>query len=182
MDDFDTTHLGPLQRKAAKGGGSIPSPPALPGFIGTTNLSVTPSRPAHPSRASGWSSLTTQWGFPCCARFPLCTCRRHYPGVATGCLLCSLPQPYQPSPIRVPGRPTHRPFRGLLGVHSRYGLHTRTVTVFRDGFTEGFNRFVTSTVAPLASGWSSCRVGLSPTGKRRLSTAHPQSGRLGRAM
>lgn len=32
-------------------------------------------------------------------------------------------------------------------------------------FTEGFNRFVTSTVAPVASGWSSCRVGLSPTGK-----------------
>jgi len=87
-------------------------------------------------------------------RFPLCTCHRQYPGAATGCLVCSLPQPYQPSPIRVPGRPTHRPFRGLLGVHSRYGLHTRTVTVFRDSFTEGFNRFVTSTVAPVASGWS----------------------------
>jgi len=53
----------------------------------------------------------------------------------------------------------------LLGVHSRYGLHTCTVTVFRDSFTEGFNRFVTSTVAPVASGWSSCRVGFSPTGK-----------------
>jgi hypothetical protein len=26
------------------------------------------------------------------------------------------------------GRPAHRPFRGLLGVHSRYGLHTRAVT------------------------------------------------------
>jgi hypothetical protein len=69
----------------------------------------------------------------------------------------------------------HRPFRGLLGVHSRYGLHTRAVTVFRDSFTEGFNRFVTSTVAPVASGWSICRVGLSPTGKRRLFTAHPDS-------
>jgi hypothetical protein len=32
--------------------------------------------------------------------------------------------------------------------------------------------FVTSTVAPVASGWSICRVGLSPTGKRRLFTAH----------
>ncbi|WP_368623992.1 hypothetical protein, partial [Paraburkholderia sp. BR13444] len=39
-------------------------------------------------------------------------------------------------------------------------------------FTEGFNRFVTSTIAPVASGWSGCRVGLSPTGKRRLFTAH----------
>jgi hypothetical protein len=85
---------------------------------------------------------------------PLCTCCRHYPGAATGCIVCSLPQPCQPSPIRVSGRPAHRPFRGLLGVHSRYGLYTRTVTVFRDSFTEGFNRFVTSTVAPVASGWS----------------------------
>jgi hypothetical protein len=96
---------------------------------------------------------------------PLCTCCRHYPGTATGCIVCSLPQSYQLSPIRDPGQPVHRHFRGLLGVHSRYGLHTRTVTVFRDSFTEGFNRFVTSTVAPVASGWSICRVGFSPTGK-----------------
>jgi methyl-accepting chemotaxis protein len=26
--------------------------------------------------------------------------------------------------------------------------------------------------APIASGWSDCRVGLAPTGKRRLCTAH----------
>ena len=32
-------------------------------------------------------------------------------------------------------------------------------------FTRGFNHFVTSIVAPVASGWSGCRVGLSPTGK-----------------
>jgi hypothetical protein len=87
-------------------------------------------------------------------RFPLCTCCRHYPGAAAGCIVCSLPQSYQPSPIRVSGQPAHRPFRGLLGVHSHYGLHTRTVTVFRDSFTEGFNYFVTSIVAPVASGWS----------------------------
>ena len=36
----------------------------------TTGLSVTPRRPACPSRASGWSSLTTPRGFPCCVRFP----------------------------------------------------------------------------------------------------------------
>jgi hypothetical protein len=30
-------------------------PPALPGFIGNTSLSVTPLRPVHPSRASGCS-------------------------------------------------------------------------------------------------------------------------------
>jgi hypothetical protein len=64
----------------------------------------------------------------------------------------------------------------LLGVHSRYGLHTRAVTVFRDTLSEGFSHFVTSIAAPVASGWSGCRVGLAPTGKRRLSTAHGRSG------
>ena len=66
--------------------------------------------------------------------------------------------------------------RGLLGVHSRYGLHTRAVTVYRDTLTGGFSHFVTSMTAPVASGWSGCRVGLAPTGKRRLVTAHTRSG------
>ena len=44
-------------------------------------------------------------------------------------------------------------------------------------YTEGFSRFVTSTTAPIATGWSeSCRVGLSPTGKSRLCTAHVEDG------
>jgi hypothetical protein len=30
--------------------------------------------------------------------------------------------------------------------------------------------------APIASGWSGCRVGLAPTGKRRLCTAHANNG------
>jgi hypothetical protein len=30
--------------------------------------------------------------------------------------------------------------------------------------------------APIASGWSGCRVGLAPTGKRRLVTAHTPNG------
>jgi len=45
---------------------------------------------------------------------------------------CSSIPPYQPSPKGSSGRPAHRLFRGLLSVHSRYGLHTRAVTVFRD--------------------------------------------------
>jgi len=32
-----------------------------------------------------------------------------------------------------------------------------------------------SMTAPVASGWSGCRVGLAPTGKRRLVTAHAKS-------
>src|SRR3954466_8145696 len=89
------------------------------------------------------------------------------------------PQPYQPSPKGSSGRPAHRPFRGLLGVHSRYGLPTRAVTVYRDTLTRGFSHFVTSMTAPVASGWSDCRVGLTPTGKRRLSTAHTHTNIAG---
>jgi hypothetical protein len=32
--------------------------------------------------------------------------------------------------------------------------------------------------APVASGWSGCRVGLTPTGKRRLFTAHTLSRQM----
>ena len=71
-------------------------------------------------------------GLPVLRALSLCTCCRHYPGAATGRTLRSFTQPYQPSPIGSSGRPAHRPFRGLLGVHSRCGLHTRAVTVFRD--------------------------------------------------
>ena len=92
-------------------------------------------------------------------------------------LLRSFTQPYQPSPKGLSGRPAHRPFRGLLGVHSRCGLHTRAVTVYRDTLTRGFSHFVTSMTAPVASGWSGRRVGLAPTGERGLFTAHTQSGR-----
>src|SRR5262245_11977952 len=86
------------------------------------------------------------------------------------------PQPCQPSPIWRSGRPAHRPFRGLLGVHSRYVLHTRAVTVFRDTLSERFSHFVSSIAAPVASGWSDRRVGFAPTGKRRLLTAHANNG------
>jgi hypothetical protein len=109
-----------------------------------------PMAPESPSPVIGCSARSTPWGFPCCLLSPIprrggwdhrfCSC---------------FPQPCQPSPIRGSGRPAHRPFRGLLSVHSRYGLHTRHVTVFRDALiTRGFNCFVTSTVAPVASGWS----------------------------
>ena len=67
-------------------------------------------------------------GLPVLRALSLCTCCRHYPGAAAGRTLRSFTQPYQPSPKGLSGRPAHRPFRGLLGVHSRCGLHTRAVT------------------------------------------------------
>jgi len=45
-----------------------------------------------------------------------------------------------------------------------------------DTLSECFSHFVTSIAAPVACGWSDRRVGFAPTGKRRLVTAHRQSG------
>jgi len=56
---------------------------------------------------------------------------------------------------------------GLLGDHSRYGLYTRAVTNSRHAY-QRLQPFRSSMTAPVASGWSVCRVGLAPTGKRRL--------------
>jgi hypothetical protein len=42
----------------------------------------------------------------------------------------------------------------------------------RNTLSEGFSYFVTSIAAPAASGWSGRQVGLAPTEKRRLVTAH----------
>ena len=91
-------------------------------------LSATPQRPACPSRASGWTSLPTPRGFPCCVRFPCGHTAAPAPAQRLGIRFAHSPQPCQPSPIGVSGRPAHRPFRGLLGVHSRCGLPTRAVT------------------------------------------------------
>ena len=136
------------------------------------NLSDSPGRPACPLRASGLVIPDHALGSPVLRTLSLCTCCRHYPGAAAGRIFRSFSQPYQPSPKTLSGRPAHCPFRGLLGVHSRYGLYTRAATVFRDTLSEGFSHLVTSMTAPVASGWSGRRVGLTPTGKRRLSTAH----------
>src|SRR5208282_1141600 len=63
-------------------------------------------------------------GLPVLRTLSLCTCCRHYPGAADGPPRRSCTQPYQPSPLPRAGRPAHWLFRGLLGVHSRCGLHT----------------------------------------------------------
>ena len=100
----------------------------MTGFSGTTDLSATPGRPACPSRASGWSSLTTSWGFPCCGRFPCVHAAATTPVQQPGVVFAHLTRPCQPSPKEASGRPAHRPFRGLLGVHSRCGLPICAVT------------------------------------------------------
>ena len=132
------------------------------------SLSLTGSRLA---------SLITPWGFPCCVRFPCVHAAATTPVQRLGVVFAHLTQPCQPSPEGSPGRPAHRPFRGLLGVHSRCGLHTRAVTVFRDPLSEGFRHFVSSMSAPVASAGAVAGSGLHPLEKRRLVTAHVESGR-----
>ena len=61
------------------------------------------------------------------------------------------------------GLPAHS--LALRPAHSRRHLYVTS-------YTAGFSHFVTSMTAPVASGWSVRRVGLAPTGKRRLLTAH----------
>ena len=59
---------------------------------------------------------------------------------------------------------------------TRVAACTLALSPIRDTLIEGFSHFVTSMTAPIASGWSGCRVGLAPTGKRRLVTAHAKNG------
>jgi len=121
-------------------------------------------------------ALTTPWGFPCCVRFPCVHAVATTPAQRLGVWFRSVTQPCQPSPKGSSGRPAHRPFRGLLGVHCVTAC-TLALSPIRDTLSEGFSYFVTSIAAPAASGWSVRRVGLAPTGKRRLVTAHTHLGR-----
>ena len=56
-------------------------------------------------------------------------------------------------PVMLAGRLPHQRFRGLLSVHSRYGLPARRVAR-ATRCLGGFGGFVTSAAAPIASGWS----------------------------
>jgi hypothetical protein len=56
-------------------------------------------------------------------------------------------------PVIKPGRLLQLFFRGLLSVHSRYGLHARRVAKATLSI-EGFSSFVAFTTASIATGWS----------------------------
>jgi hypothetical protein len=59
---------------------------------------------------------------------------------------------------------------------TRVAACTLARSPIRDLLSEGFRHFVAAMPAPVVSGWSERRMGLAPTGKRRLVTAHPHSG------
>src|SRR5882724_1185312 len=111
-------------------------------------------------------------GLPVLRTLSLCTCCRHYPGAAAGRTLRST----SPSRISLPRKGRRVGLRIVLfeacSAFTRVTACTLALSPIRDTLTEGFSHFVSSMTAPVASGWSGCRVGLAPTGKRRLSTAH----------
>jgi hypothetical protein len=87
---------------------------------------------------------------------------------------------HSPSRISLPRKSGRVGLRIVLfevcSAFTRVTACTLALSPIRDTLTEGFSHFVTSMTAPVASGWSDCRVGLAPTGKRRLCTAHTQVG------
>ena len=129
-------------------------------------------------------SLTGVWlvipdrafGLPVLRALSLCTCCRQYPGAAAGRRLRSSHLAVSAFPEIAVGSACTSSFSrlarrsvALRPAHSRRHLYVTC-------YTEGFSHFVTSMTAPVASGWSVRRVGLAPTGKRRLLTAHAKSG------
>ena len=107
-------------------------------------------------------------GLPVLRTLSLCTCCRHYPGAAAGHTLRSA----SPSRISLPRKGCRVGLRIVLfeacSAFTRVTACTLALPPIRDTLIEGFSHFVTSMTAPIASGWSGCRVGLAPTGKRRL--------------
>src|SRR5450756_360628 len=115
-------------------------------------------------------------GLPVFRTLSLCTCRRHYPGAASG-RTASLISPRRISLPRKGGRVGLRiVLFEACSAFTRVAACTLALSPIRDTLIEGFSHFVTSMTAPIASGWSGCRVGLAPIGKRRLFTAHTRSG------
>src|SRR5258708_36527587 len=121
-------------------------------------------------------------GLPVLRTLSLSTCRRHYPGTASG-RIASLSSSRR---ISLPRKGCRVDLRIVLfedcSAFTRVAACTLALSPIRDTLIEGFSHFVTSMTAPIASGWSGCRVGFAPTGKRRLCTAHTLNGPLGRSV
>jgi len=118
---------------------------------------------------------STPRGFPCCVRFPLCTCCRHYPGAAAG-ILSAL----SPSRISLPRLESRVDLRiDLFEACSAFTRVTACTLAPSPYFVTVSPKASTVSLPPqllrLHPAGAFRRVGFSPTGKRRLVTAHLQS-------
>src|SRR5450830_1103768 len=113
-------------------------------------------------------------GFPCSGRFPCHACHRHYPGGTD-----------RAHSLYVPGRLRPSPSVGRVGSHIRLFEACSTFThvtacmraespyatlLHRSVFSE--SRYLLSPLRLLPTAATLCRVGFTPTGNRRLCTAH----------
>ena len=150
-------------------------PPAFSGFGGTTQPLRHPAGAPVPRGHPVGYRWPRSLGFPCCVRFPCVHAAATTPAQRLGVFL--LPHPAGTS---LPRKGHRVGLRIVLfeacSAFTRVAACTLARSPIRDPLTRGFSHFVASMTAPVASGWSGCRVGLAPTGKRRLSTAHTRSG------
>jgi len=108
--------------------------------------------------------ITTLRGFPCCVRFP---CVHAVATTPAQRLVHCIAQ--SSSRFSLPRNGCRVGLCNVLFEACSAFTHVTACTLalspnFATRFTGGFNHFVASIVAPVASGWSGCRVGLSPTG------------------
>ena len=104
--------------------------------------------------------------------FLLHACRRHYPGGILQTDVARLTWRTAAFPESQAGRLPHRPFRGLLNVHSRFGLHARQVPLGPSTPKTPMDSLPPPPLRLLPAGATSCRVGFVPTANRRLCTAY----------
>src|SRR5271166_3119020 len=99
------------------------------------------------------------------------TCCRHYPGAAAG----RSPRSSHPAVTAFPDNVVRSACTSSFSRIAQRSLALRPAHsrghLYVTSYTEGFSHFVTSMTAPVASGWSGCRVRLAPTGKRRQNSA-----------
>jgi len=115
-------------------------------------------------------------GLPVLRALSLCTCCRHYPGAATGGPTLLIHPVVSAFPVMAAGSARASSFSRLARRSlSLRPAHSRCHQVVAR-LPEGFNHVVSSIVAPVLPAGAFRRVGLSPTGKRRLGTAHAMTG------
>ena len=118
-------------------------------------------------------------GFPCCVDLRLPTCRRQYPGGPLG-LDRSWDGLFQPFPCTQRRRPS--PYTCKVGDHiGLFGPAQRSLAITacrlaespkRPVCLEGSDGFVTSTAAPIATGWSDPVAGWELHPLKKPNTVH----------
>src|ERR1700730_4686466 len=84
-------------------------------------MTLSDFRTGHPPAENVGGATSTSAGYPPITQTTFLTCRAHYPGGSNRCVSVSFPV-HAAFPNYLVGRHPRRHFRGLLQLHSRYGL------------------------------------------------------------